>query len=90
MTRALPPTDPARGAVDVCDRCDLLVGLPGPWKSIDDLEFAVAEYVDWFDHRRLHGEIDLVPPAELEAEHEQQNRPNLAPATVEAPIPSLD
>ena len=35
----------------------------GPWKNIDDLEIAVAEYIDWFNHRRLHGEIGLIPPA---------------------------
>src|SRR5664280_1510084 len=34
-----------------------------------DLEIAVAEYIDWFNHRRLHGEIDLVPPVEFEAQH---------------------
>ncbi len=38
----------------------------GPWKNIDDLEIAVAEYIDFFNHRRLHGEIGPVPPAELE------------------------
>jgi putative transposase len=41
----------------------------GGWKSISDVEIAVAEYVDWFNHRRLHGEIGLVPPAEFEATH---------------------
>lgn len=41
----------------------------GGWKSIGDVEIAVAEYVDWFNHRRLHGEIGLVPPAEFEANH---------------------
>ena len=39
----------------------------GPWQSIDDLEFAVAEYIDWFNHRRLHGEIGMIPPVEAEA-----------------------
>ena len=34
-----------------------------------DVEIAVAEYVDWFNHRRLHGEIGQVPPAEYEATH---------------------
>lgn len=43
-----------------------LIGNRGPWKSMDLLEVAVAEYVDWFNHRRLHGEIDLEPPAEYE------------------------
>ena len=41
----------------------------GVWKSISDVEIAVAEYIDWFNHRRLHGEIGLVPPVELEAAH---------------------
>ena len=35
-----------------------------PWKNIDDLEIAVDEYTDWFDHQRLHDEIGLFPPAE--------------------------
>lgn len=39
----------------------------GGWKSVNDVEIAVAEYVDWFNHRRLHGEIGLVPPAEFES-----------------------
>ncbi|MGJ7442984.1 IS3 family transposase [Aquipuribacter sp. MA13-6] len=63
-----------------------LVRNKGPWKSIDDLETAVAEYVDWFNHRRLHGEIGLVPPAELEDTH---YRHNPAAATVAASVPSL-
>ncbi len=41
----------------------------GGWKSVADVEIAVAEYVDWYNHRRLHGEIGLVPPAEFEAYH---------------------
>ena len=41
----------------------------GGWKNVGDVEISVAEYVDWFNHRRLHGEIGLVPPAEFEANH---------------------
>lgn len=41
----------------------------GGWKSVVDVELAVAEYVDWYNHRRLHGEIGLVPPAEYETNH---------------------
>ena len=37
--------------------------------SVADVEIAVGEYVDWFNHRRLHGRIGLVPPAEFEANH---------------------
>jgi putative transposase len=46
-----------------------LVRNLAPWKNIDDLEIAVAEYIDWFNFRRLHGEIGLVPPVEYEALH---------------------
>ncbi|PKH37240.1 hypothetical protein CXG46_17320 [Nocardioides alpinus] len=63
-----------------------LVRNKGPWKSIDDLEIAVAEYIDWFNHRRLHGEIGLVPPAEHEGKY---YRHNPAPATVGASVQSL-
>ena len=63
-----------------------LVRNRGPWKNIDDLEIAVAEYIDWFNHRRLHGEIGLVPPVEFEDEH---YRHNTAPTTVDASVQSL-
>ncbi|TCM42796.1 integrase-like protein [Kribbella sp. VKM Ac-2568] len=39
------------------------------WTSVADVEIAVAEYIDWFNHRRLHGAIGLIPPAEFEANH---------------------
>jgi len=63
-----------------------LVRNKGPWRGIDDLEIAVAEYIDWFNHRRLHGEIRLVPPDELETEHYRQNT---TPAPAEAALQSL-
>jgi putative transposase len=63
-----------------------LVRNRGPWKGIDDLEIAVAEYIDWFNHRRLHGEIGLIPPAEHE---DNFYRHNTAATTVATSIPSL-
>jgi hypothetical protein len=50
-----------------------LIGNKGPWKSIGDLEITVAEHIDWFDHRRLHGEIGLLPPAEYEDDFYRPN-----------------
>ncbi len=52
-----------------------LVRNRGPWKNIDDLEIAVAEYIDWFNFRRLHGEIGLVPPVEYEITHRSTTLP---------------
>jgi len=43
-----------------------LIRNRGPWKGVDDLEIAVAEYIDWFNHRRLHGELGHIPPIEKE------------------------
>jgi putative transposase len=34
-----------------------LIRNKGPWTGINDVEVAVAEYVDWFNQRRLHGEL---------------------------------
>jgi len=50
-----------------------LVRNRGPWNNIDDLEIAVAEYIDWFNFRRLHGELGLIPPVEYENLHRSHN-----------------
>lgn len=45
----------------------------GPWRSIEEVEFATLEWVDWFNNRRLLDAIGYVPPAEFEkAYHRQQ------------------
>lgn len=44
-----------------------LIRHAGPWRGLDDVEYATLEYVDWFNHRRLHGELGMIPPAEFEA-----------------------
>jgi len=43
-----------------------LIRRRGPWKGIDDVEYATLEWVDWFNHRRLLEPIGDVPPAEFE------------------------
>jgi transposase InsO family protein len=44
----------------------------GPWRSLEDVEFATLEWVDWFNTRRLLGSIGYVPPAEYEARYYEQ------------------
>ena len=41
----------------------------GPWRCLEDVEFATLEWVDWFNHRRLLEPIGNVPPAECEAQY---------------------
>ncbi|MFD3621261.1 IS3 family transposase [Streptomyces sp. NPDC058676] len=38
-----------------------------PWKTLSHVELATAEWVDWYNHRPLHGEIGHIPPVEYEA-----------------------
>ena len=43
----------------------------GPWRTVDAIEIATAEWIDWYNHRRLHGELGLVPPVEHEVLHDR-------------------
>lgn len=38
----------------------------GPFKTIADVEFATGGWVDWYNHRRLHGSLGMVSPNEFE------------------------
>ncbi|MFJ6486839.1 IS3 family transposase [Streptomyces sp. NPDC091682] len=40
-----------------------------PWRSLAQVELATAEWTDWYNHTRLHGEIGHIPPAEYETNH---------------------
>ncbi len=50
-----------------------LIKPRGPWRSVDHVEFATAEWVDWFNHRRLYQYCGDVPPAEMEAAYYAQH-----------------
>ncbi len=56
----------------------------GPLRTIDDVEWVTAGWVDWYNARRLHSTIGNVPPDEFEAAyyagHETPHHPVLAPA----------
>jgi len=38
----------------------------GPYRTIGDVEYATAGRVDWYNNRRLHSSIGMVPPTEHE------------------------
>jgi putative transposase len=44
----------------------------GPWRNLEEVEFATLAWVDWFNHRRLLEPIGNVPPAEKEAAYYRQ------------------
>jgi len=41
----------------------------GSWRSMEAVEFATLEWVDWFNNRRLLEPIGNIPPAEAEARY---------------------
>jgi hypothetical protein len=54
---------------------------PGPFhneplRTISDIEFATMAWVDWYNNRRLHGSIGMIP------------RSNTKPPTTPLPLPS--
>jgi len=44
----------------------------GPLRTIDEVECATMEWVDWYNNRRLHSKLNDVPPDEHEAAHYAQ------------------
>jgi len=45
----------------------------GPWRSLEQVELATAQWVDWRNQRRLHSGIGNLPPAEYEAQYYRQH-----------------
>ncbi len=78
-----PTTSRARRMSGVGDpACDLFPGLyktelikpRGPWRTVEQVEVATLEWVDWFNHRRLYEHNGDIPPVELEQAYYAQNR----------------
>ncbi len=46
-----------------------LIERRGPGRTNEQLEFAVFEYLDWWNHRRLHGEMGVIPPVRQETHY---------------------
>ena len=49
-----------------------VIRLKGPWRSLEAVEFATLDWVDWFNHRRLLEPIGYMPPAEYEARYDER------------------
>jgi transposase InsO family protein len=46
-----------------------MIWRKGPWRSIEAVEYATLEWVDWFNNRRLLEPIGHIPPAEAETNY---------------------
>ena len=50
-----------------------LIRRRGPWRTADQVELATAEWVDWWNRRRLHTAADNRPPVEFEKLYDDQH-----------------
>ena len=55
-----------------------LIRRRGPWRTLEQVELATAEWVDWWNQRRLHGATDNLPPAEFERRWWEQRESQVA------------
>ena len=46
----------------------------GPWRTLEAVEYATLEWVDWFNNRRLHSELGDIPPTEFEHDYYARTR----------------
>lgn len=42
---------------------------PGPYRTIAEVEYATAGWVDWYNNRRLHSTLEMTTPVEYEQAH---------------------
>jgi hypothetical protein len=49
-----------------------------PWRTLEHVELATAERVDWWNNQRLHSAIGDVPPVEYEAAYYHKPAPYAA------------
>jgi putative transposase len=49
-----------------------LIRMRGPWRTLEQVELATAQWVDWYNQRRLHT-IGNLPPAEYEAAYAERD-----------------
>ena len=51
----------------------------GPYKTIADVEYATAGWVEWYNNRRLHSSLAMTTPAEYETAYYAALNRELAP-----------
>jgi putative transposase len=65
----------------------------GPLRTIDDVEYATMEWVDWYNNRRLYSRLNYIPPDEYEAAyyaHTQASQPATPQLPASDPAPTTN
>ncbi len=44
-----------------------LINRKGPWRTVDDVDLVTFEWIDWYNHRRIHSGCGDMPPVEFES-----------------------
>jgi len=52
-----------------------LIRQCGPWRCLEEVEYATLEWVDWFNNRRLYGPLGYLSPVEYEESYRNQQAP---------------
>jgi putative transposase len=63
------------------------INREGSWRTLAEVELATLEWVDWYNHTRLHSACGGMPPAELEetrSNNKTQDQLGSAPLSVES------
>lgn len=47
----------------------------GPWRTVSDVEYATASWLEWYNNRRLHSSLGMISPTEFEAAHYADTEP---------------
>ena len=58
-----------------------LIHRRAPWKTMEAVELATLEWVDWFNKRRILGSVGNVPPIEAEHSYYEKAKENAASAS---------
>ena len=50
-----------------------LIHRKGPWRNVEQVEWATLNYFDWFNNRRIHEPLDYFPAVEFEDHYYDSN-----------------
>ena len=49
------------------------VKIDGPFKTVEELELAIRDWVHWFNENRLHSSIGYLTPIDIEQQYREMN-----------------